>query len=83
MKTFSIELKNAEDVVNLVNIASEYEYDVELKSGDMLVDAKSIMGAMAMTGKPSLELVVHAEQCEDLLKELEDFLCGGERPANP
>ena len=49
----------------------------------MLADGKSIMGAMAMTGKPSLELVVHAEQCEDLLKELEDFLCGGERPANP
>lgn len=83
MKTFAIELKNAEDAVKLVTVTSEFAYEIELKSGDMLADGKSIMGAMAMTGKPSLELVVHAEQCEDLLKELEDFRCGGERPANP
>ena len=74
MKTFAIELKNAEDAVKLVTVTSEFAYEIELKSGDMLADGKSIMGAMAMTGKPSLELVVHAEQCEDLLKELDDAL---------
>lgn len=79
MKTFSIELRRAEDVVNLVKIASGYDYDIELKSGDMRVDAKSIMGVMAMTEPMSersfLELVVHAAQCDDLLGELEEYLC--------
>lgn len=83
MKTFPIELKNAEDVVKLVNVASEFEYDIQLKSGDMLVDAKSIMGAMAMTEMPALELVVCTDRCDQEILALAEHLQPGDCQRKP
>ena len=43
MRTFPVMLRKTEDVLNFVNIVSAYDYDVDLKSGSVIIDAKSLM----------------------------------------
>lgn len=75
MRTFPVSLRKTEDVLNLVKIVNGFDYDVDLKSGSVIIDAKSLMGAIYMTGRKKLELVVHATECENLVHELSEYLC--------
>ena len=78
MRTFPVFLRKAEDVLNFVKIVSGFEGDVDLKSGSIVIDAKSLMGAIAMTGSRTLEMVVHSTECAEcdkLVNELADYLC--------
>lgn len=75
MKTFPVMLRKTEDVLNFVKIVSGFDGDVDLKSGSIIIDAKSLMGAIAMTGSRTLEMVVHSTECDELVNELADYLC--------
>ena len=48
MKVFNIRLSTIEEVRNFVNIVSKYDYEIDLKSGRYVVDAKSIMGIFSL-----------------------------------
>jgi hypothetical protein len=48
MKSTSIKLSLTEDIKNLVRITSKYPYDIDLKSGRYLIDAKSILGIFSL-----------------------------------
>lgn len=56
MKTFPVMLRKTEDVLNFVKIVSGFDGDVDLKSGSIVIDAKSLMGAIAMTGRRFQEI---------------------------
>ena len=44
MKSVNIKLSLAENVKSFVNIVNRYPYDVDLRAGRHVVDAKSILG---------------------------------------
>lgn len=48
MKVFNIRLSTIEEVRNFVNIVSKYDFEIDLKSGRYVVDAKSIMGIFSL-----------------------------------
>lgn len=75
MKSFSIALRKAEDALDFVKIVNSFDFDMDLKSGTIVIDAKSLMGVMAMAGGRNLELVVHSSECDFLTTELANFLC--------
>ena len=49
MKTVNVKLTLAEDVKNFVNIVSKYPYEIDLRSGRHVIDAKSILGIFSLT----------------------------------
>lgn len=73
MKSFDINLGTINSVKNFVNIVSKYEYDIDLISGRYVVDAKSIMGIFSLDLAKPIKVEVHQDDCEDLLKDLEEF----------
>lgn len=73
MKTFDINLGTINSVKNFVNIVSKYEYDIDLISGRYVVDAKSIMGIFSLDLAQPIKVEVHQDDCDDLLKDLEEF----------
>lgn len=75
MKTYSVNLKRTEDVLDFVKIVNTFDGDVDLKSGSVVIDAKSLMGAICMTGKKRLEMVVHSSDCDHLVHKLSAYLC--------
>lgn len=70
MKVFYIRLSTIEEVRNFVNTVSKYDYEVDLKSGRYVVDAKSIMGIFSLDLLNKIEVTVHSDSCDDLIQEL-------------
>lgn len=60
----------------LVRIACQFQSRILLKSGEMQVNAKSIMGMMAFQPSKGMEIEITAEGCdeEQAVLEIEAFL---------
>lgn len=74
MKVFNIRLSTIEEVRNFVNIVSKYDYEIDLKSGRYVVDAKSIMGIFSLDLLNKIEVTVHSDDCAALMEELKPFI---------
>ncbi|MCR5451013.1 MAG: HPr family phosphocarrier protein [Lachnospiraceae bacterium] len=57
-----IKLMTPKDVQEFVKIASAYDYDIDLKSGVVYIDAKSLLGVMTYGLKRELEVVCRSEE---------------------
>lgn len=79
----SIEVKitdgpDARPVAVLVQVASQYESQIYVESGDKKVNAKSIMGMMSLVLQPGEEVVVSADGADEdeALTGIEEYLAG-------
>lgn len=73
MKSIPIKLSFAEEVKAFVNVVSRYPYDMDLRAGRHVVDAKSILGIFSLDLSKPISLEVYADNCDDLLAELKSF----------
>jgi len=74
MKTVQIVLKEAQSVKNFVNLVTRYPYDIDLRSGRHVVDAKSILGIFSLDLSKPITLEIYCDKCDDLLNEIKSFL---------
>lgn len=74
MKKVSLLFNTINDVKNFVNAVTRFPYEVDLVSGRYTIDAKSIMGIFSLDLTKPIEAQIHAENCDDLLKELAPFM---------
>ncbi|MDR1263218.1 MAG: HPr family phosphocarrier protein [Oscillospiraceae bacterium] len=73
MKSVNIKLSLAENVKNFVNIVSRYGYDMDLRAGRHVVDAKSILGIFSLDLSHPITLEIYSDDCEDLLEQIKPF----------
>ena len=73
MKSVNIKLSLAENVKSFVNIVNRYPYDVDLRAGRHVVDAKSILGIFSLDLSKPISLEVYADDCDDLISDLKAF----------
>ena len=64
-----IKFETIEDVKEFNKIACQIKGDVDLKCGRYIVDAKSIMGILALNLSEKLEIITPTEKDEELFKE--------------
>ena len=74
MKSVKVVLSMAESVKNFVNIVNKYPYDIDLRSGRFLIDAKSLLGIFSLDLSKPIVLEIHSDNCDDLLTELGAFV---------
>ena len=74
MKSVMIRLSLVENVNNFVNIVTRYPYEMDLRAGRHVVDAKSILGIFSLDLSKPITLEVYSDECDELLKEIEPFL---------
>ena len=74
MKSVTINLNMAETVKKFVNIAARYDYDMTLKSGRYVVNAKSILGIFSLDLGEPVVLEIASDDCDDLLAALAPFI---------
>ena len=67
MKYIRVKFEQAKDIVDFVNTASKYSYDIDVRCGSVVVDAKSIVGVMAVASRRVVEVVAHTEEWGELL----------------
>lgn len=70
MNAKKVIFSNPDDVINFVKIVEKYPYDMDMKRGRYIVDAKSLLGLMNLGFDHEIELSVYDEDCDDLWKEL-------------
>lgn len=73
MKSINIKLSLAENVKSFVNVVSRYPYDMDLRAGRHVVDAKSILGIFSLDLSKPITLEVYADECNDLLEDIKAF----------
>lgn len=74
MQSIPIKLSFAEEVKTFVNVANRYPYDMDLRAGRHVVDAKSILGIFSLDLSQPITLEVYAESCDDLIADLKAFI---------
>ena len=74
MKSVMIRLSLVENVNNFVNIVTRYPYEMDLRAGRHVVDAKSILGIFSLDLSRPIMLEIYSDDCSDLLEQIKPFL---------
>ncbi|MGI6173486.1 MAG: HPr family phosphocarrier protein [Christensenellales bacterium] len=74
MKSVNIKLSLAENVKAFVSIVNRYPYDVDLRAGRHVVDAKSILGIFSLDLSKPITIEVYEDNCDDLMEEIKSFI---------
>ncbi|MDE5897105.1 MAG: HPr family phosphocarrier protein [Clostridia bacterium] len=73
MKSITISLEMAQRVKEFVACTQNCSYEILLKSGKYVVDAKSILGIFSLDLSKPLTVEIYSDDCADLLKDLKKF----------
>ena len=74
MGKMKLMFKTPNEIVEFVNTVSKYEFDVDVRRGRVVVDAKSLLGIMHLGLNSTLELQVHSDHCMELQSELAKYV---------
>jgi len=74
VKTVNIKLSLAENVKKFVNIVNKYPYEIDLRSGRHVVDAKSILGIFSLDLSKPITVEIYSDDCNDLLEEIREYI---------
>lgn len=74
MKSVKIKMNLIADGQKFVQIVGAYPYDIDLRSGRHVVDAKSILGIFSLDWSKPVTLEIYSEECDDLLGEIKPFI---------
>ena len=73
MKSVKISLEMVQKVKEFVSITQDCPYEILLKSGKYVVDAKSILGIFSLDLSQPLTVEIYSDDCADLLEKLKKF----------
>ena len=74
MNNRTIVFSNPDDVVNFVQTVEKYPYDMDMKRGSCVVDAKSLLGLLNLGFNQKIELSVYNDECQDLFQNISRYV---------
>ena len=78
MKSVMIRLSLVENVNKFVNVVSRYPFEMDLRAGRHVVDAKSILGIFSLDLSRPITLDIYSDDCGQLLEEIKPFVEEGQ-----
>ena len=73
MKEIKVSFDNPDEVLEFVTQIANYPYDMDMKKGHIVIDAKSILGVLGLAVGNVVDLQIHGEPCEKLTGALEKY----------
>ena len=73
MQSIPLQLTQFDEVKNFVNLMNRYPYEMDLRAGRHVVDAKSILGIFSLDLSKPITLDVYSDDCADLLEDIKPF----------
>lgn len=74
MHSATVDLSLSQNVKDFVNKVSKYPYDIDLRSGRYIINAKSMLGIYSLDLNKPITLEIYSDDCDELLKDIEQFL---------
>ena len=69
-----VTFKSPDEILEFVNTVSKYEFDMDMKKGRLVVDAKSILGIMNLGLNNVIQLTMHTDDCTDLQEKIAKYV---------
>jgi len=77
MRSVQIKLSAIDDIKNFVNTIGKYSTDAKLRSGNYMVDARSLMGIFSLDLMKPVDLIVKGDDSVLLLDKVSQYIvCG-------
>ena len=73
MSEMKITFKHPEEIRDFVNTVSKYEFDMDMRKGRVVVDAKSLLGIMHLGLNSVMDLKMYSDDCEELQKQIAKY----------
>ena len=73
MKSVQIRLSLVENLNKFVHIVSHYPFEMDLRAGRHVVDAKSILGIFSLDLSKPITMDVYDDNCDDLIADILKF----------
>lgn len=73
LTTVTISLSSMEQAKQFVAIASRFPFEMDLRSGRYVVDAKSILGILSLGNRANIYLDIYAPDCTKFLEAIAAF----------
>ena len=73
MQKIELKFDQPEEIIDFVRIMNRYDCDADVKYGSMVVDAKSIVGVLSLARSKTVEVILHTDECQNLLDEIAQF----------
>ncbi len=74
MSEMNIVIEGPEDALDFVSRLEKYPYNMDLCCGNVVVDAKSILGILYLGFHHVVSLRVYAEECRALCRDIERYI---------
>ena len=74
MKSVTLKLTQAEEIKEFVNTVNRYAYEMDLRAGRHVVDAKSILGIFSLDLSKPISLEIYSDDCADLMEDIKRFM---------
>ncbi len=74
MKSIVILLNTTDSVKNFVSTVSKYDYEMDLRSGKYVVDAKSLLGIFSLDLNKPVILEIYSTDCDQLIEEIKPYI---------
>jgi len=74
MNSKTLVFSNPDDVVNFVRTVEQYPYNMDVRRGKCIVDAKSLLGILNLGCNREIELKVYEDECSDLFQNIEQYV---------
>lgn len=68
-------MRNQKEIMEFVDIVSQFPYEVEVALGRYKMDAKSVLGMLALGTNRVMQMNVQAMNADDLLEAVGKFVC--------
>ena len=75
MVSRNIILRTQKETMDFVSLVERYPYSVDISAGHSTMNAKSILGMLAMGLNRVMRMDIHAEKADDLLEAVSRFEC--------
>ncbi len=74
MKKYLIRLNGIEEVTAFVKAVNQFDCDMDICRGSVIIDAKSFLGVMTLCTGSDLELIIYKKDHDDILATVSEFL---------
>ena len=73
MKSMLVQLPLTEKAKEFVRLAQSYPYEILLKSGKFVVNAKSLLGVLSLDHSKPITVEVYGDDCDELMQQLHAY----------
>lgn len=74
MSEMMVKFSKPEEILDFVNKVQKYPFDMDMKRGRFIVDAKSILGIMNLGLNNVIELKVYEDDCSALEQDISEYV---------